>query len=84
MAQHAARGLARKAGPLGRLTHRAEDFYSQLDTSGSICNACAETIYPGAASSRLPARHACHYCREPHGTKPYDTTPAAKESEENR
>jgi hypothetical protein len=84
--QRAARELARKAGPLGRLTHRAEDFYSQLDHERlRICNTCEETIYPRARepgsydSPRVPR---CHYCREPHCSRPYDTTSiASKESE---
>ena len=81
----AARELARTAGPLGRLTHRAEDFYSQLDHERlRICNTCAETIYPRARESSYdsPRVHPCHYCREPHGSKPYDITPTAKESED--
>lgn len=84
--ERAARELARKAGPLGRLTHRAEDFYSQLDHERlRVCTSCEETIYPRArergsyGSPRVPR---CHYCREPHGSKPYDITSiASKESE---
>ena len=84
--ERAARELARKAGPLGRLTHRAEDFYAQLDQERlRICTSCEETIYPRAreAGSRgSPRVPRCHYCREPHGSKPYDITSiASKESE---
>jgi hypothetical protein len=72
----AARRLARDAGPLGRLTHRPEDFYAQLDQERlRVCGNCGETIYPPEAtagsfgSTRSPS---CHYCLEPHSTKPYD------------
>lgn len=84
--ERAARGLARKAGPLGRLTHRAEDYYAQLDHKRlRVCTRCGETIYPRAreagsyGSPRVPR---CHYCREAHGSRPYDiTSNASKESE---
>jgi hypothetical protein len=75
---HAARRLARDAGPLGRLTHRAEGYYAQLDQERlRVCGRCGETIYPPEAavgnfrSTRSPS---CHYCLEPHSTKPYDAT----------
>jgi hypothetical protein len=75
--ERAARRLARGTGPLGRLTHRAEDFYSQLDHEQlRACGSCGETIYPPAptngncGSAPSPS---CHYCREPHSTKPYAT-----------
>jgi len=81
--ERTARELARKAGPLGRLTHRAEDFYPQLDQERlRICTRCGETAYPRArepgsfGSTPLPR---CHYCREA-GSKPYDI-PSSKESE---
>jgi Replication-relaxation len=84
--EQAGRALARKAGPLGRLTHRSEDFYPQLDREHlTVCGACGETIYPG---SRKPGGHlydapiTCHYCTKPHDTRPYD--PASKESEAHR
>ncbi|HEV3034330.1 MAG TPA: replication-relaxation family protein [Solirubrobacteraceae bacterium] len=76
--EHAARQLARRAGPLGRLTHRPEDFYPQLDQERlRVCGLCAETIYPrgreaGSYSSQ-PAP-SCHYCRDPHSTRPYQAT----------
>ena len=81
--EHAARQLARK-GPLGRLTHRAEDFYDQLDRERLlVCRTCGETIYPAhEADSYRRAHPACHYCLETHGTNPYDPTRiASKESE---
>jgi hypothetical protein len=47
--EQAARQLARKAGPLGRLTHPPTDFYPQLDREHlKICGRCQETIYPRA------------------------------------
>ena len=58
--QRAARELARKAGPLGRLTHRTEDFYLQLDHERlRICNTCAkrstrERVNPAATTPRAP------------------------------
>jgi hypothetical protein len=84
--EQTARALARKAGPLGRLTHHSEDFYPQLDRKHlTVCGACGETIYPG---SRKPGGHlynapiTCHYCTEPHDTQPYDPDKhASKESE---
>jgi hypothetical protein len=76
--EQAARGLARSAGPLGRLTHRAEDFYPQLDHERlRICGRCAETIYPpdpGTSNPSYPDSPSCHYCREPQSTKPYAPT----------
>lgn len=83
--EHAARQLARQAGPLGRLTHRPEDFYTRLDRERlRICSQCGETIYPperpadsyGSASSP-----SCHYCRQSHNIKPYATTTIEIESE---
>jgi Replication-relaxation len=82
--EQTARQLARKAGPLGRLTHRPEDFYPQLDREHlKVCGRCQETIYPRARNgdgfTRPPS---CHYCREAHGIKPYDPTlTAGQESE---
>jgi DNA invertase Pin-like site-specific DNA recombinase len=85
--EQAARRLARGAGALGRLTHRAEDFYGQLDQERlRVCGRCGETIYP-------PARHtgsfdyadspSCHYCREPHATKPYTPTSTTRTEARN-
>lgn len=79
----AARQLARK-GPLGRLTHRAEDFYDQLDRERLlVCRSCGETIYPAHEADSYRRSHpSCHYCLETHGTKPYDPArTASKESE---
>lgn len=86
--EHAAGQLARKAGPLGRLTHPREQFYPQLDRERlKVCATCGETIYPG---SRKPDDHlynapiTCHYCTEPHGTRPYDSHQnASKEARRN-
>ena len=37
------------AGPLGRLTHHAQDYYPQLDQERlRVCGSCAEMIYPRA------------------------------------
>ena len=84
--EQTARQLARKAGPLGRLTHRPEDFYPQLDREHlKVCERCEETIYPRARQTDRygsPPPKSCHYCREPHGTKPYDPiSTASAESE---
>lgn len=87
--EQTARALARQAGPLGRLTHRAESFHPQLDRKHlTICCTCAETIYPG---SRKPGAHiynapiTCHYCTKPHDTRPHDPDKhASKESEAHR
>jgi hypothetical protein len=77
--QRAARQLARSAGPLGRLTHRAEDFYPKLDQERLwVCGRCAETIYPRSregGSYRSQPAPSCHYCTAPHSTQPYATTP---------
>jgi hypothetical protein len=76
--EQAARRLARSAGPLGRLTHHAEDFYGQLDQERlRACGSCGETIYPPARATdsfRYTNPPSCHYCREPHATKPYIPT----------
>ena len=72
-----ARRLARDAGPLGRLTHRGEDFHEQLDHERlRTCGSCGETIYPprDAGSFDSAGSPSCHYCREPHSTKPYHAT----------
>jgi hypothetical protein len=82
--EHAARQLARQAGPLGRLTHRTEDFYDQLDRERLlVCRSCGETIYPAREASSYRRSHpSCHYCLETHGTNPYDPAATiAKESE---
>jgi hypothetical protein len=82
--EQAARRLARTAGPLGRLTHRTEDFYPQLDHERlRVCGLCSETIYPRthqADSYGSQPTASCHYCREPHSTTPY-RAPSSTENE---
>lgn len=83
--EQAARQLARKAGPLGRLTHRAEDFYPQLDHEHlKVCERCEETIYPAARENqhtRWEQRLSpCHYCGDGYQLRNYNTT-ASTESE---
>lgn len=60
-----ARRLARNAGPLGRLTHRPEDFYDQVDDQRlRVCRTCEEIVYPAVtASGGLEDETACHYCQ---------------------
>jgi hypothetical protein len=60
-----ARWLARKAGPLGRLTHHPEDFYEQVDRERlRVCRRCEEIVYPAvSASASLEREPACHYCQ---------------------
>jgi hypothetical protein len=74
--ERAARQLARSAGPLGRLTHRPQDLYQQLDHERlRICGRCDETIYPPPRETgRSDALPACHYCDESHSTNPYQAT----------
>jgi len=79
--ESAARTLARKAGALGRLTHRAEDFYPQLDQQHlRVCRGCAEIVYP----SPEPAwdshdRPTCHYCHSSERIAAYDCDATAPE-----
>jgi Replication-relaxation len=62
--EHAARRLARKAGSLGRLTHRAEDFYPEVDRQRlKFCHRCQEIVYP-AVETTAGGDKACHYCGE--------------------
>jgi Replication-relaxation len=59
----AARQRARKAGPLGRLTHRAGDFYEPVDRRWlRVCRRCEEIVYPTVGSGGLQEEPACHYC----------------------
>ena len=60
----AARQRARKAGLLGRPTHRAEDFYEPVNRRWlRVCRRCEEIVYPAVgASSGLQEEPACHYC----------------------
>jgi hypothetical protein len=84
--EQTARQLARKAGPLGRLTHPLADFYPQLDREHlKVCGRCKETIYPRARRDGgygSPPPPSCHYCREAHSVKPYDPTSTAGEESE--
>jgi hypothetical protein len=87
--EQAARKLARQAGPLGRLTHRPEAYYTQLDTEKlRVCRTCAEVIYPSAQEAEghgSPEAAACHYCHEPHNSIPFKPAAiAATESEPYR
>jgi Replication-relaxation len=84
--EQAARQLARKAGPLGRLTHRSEDFYPKLDREHlKVCGRCEEIVYPTAREdqhTRLGQRYSpCHYCGDSYQLRDYTTTTASTESE---
>jgi Replication-relaxation len=59
-----ARWLARKAGPLGRLTHHPEDFYEQIDRRWlHVCQRCQEIACPKIDDAgRCEREPACHYC----------------------
>lgn len=64
----AARQLARRAGPLGRLTHRPEDFYTQIDGERlRVCVSCGEIAFP---PQDVRSRPHCHFCTES-AMKPY-------------
>jgi len=65
--ESAARQFARKAGPLGRLTRRPEDFYRQLDIETiKTCRECEATAFPDfderPGDYAKPRPGACHYC----------------------
>lgn len=64
--EHAARRLARKAGSLGRLTHRPENFYPQVDQQQlRFCRSCQEIVYPAVETTAGgDTKPACHYCGE--------------------
>lgn len=82
--ERAARQLARNAGPLGRLTHHAQDFYQQLDQQSlGICRRCQEITYPQAhTAGGRNARPACHYCHETGPVEAYrEDAPASTERE---
>lgn len=77
--EQTARTLARKAGPLGRLTHRPEDFYPQLDHEHlKVCGRCEEIVYPAAREdqhTRFGERHSpCHFCDDIYQLRDYTTT----------
>lgn len=74
--ERAAREIARKAGPLGRLTHSRERFYPQIDHEQlQVCDACREIIYPelselsGTSSRRIWI--SCPHCGEEGRLKRY-------------
>ncbi len=71
--EEAARRLARQAGPLGRLTHRREDFYPQIDRQAlGVCRRCREIAYPADhASGHGDRRPACHYCHDTYQVEAY-------------
>jgi hypothetical protein len=82
--EHAARRLARQAGPLGRLTHRREDFYPQINRQAlGVYRRCREIVYPAdRASSHGDRRPACHYCHETYQVEAYrEDAPASTERE---
>lgn len=82
--ERAARQLARNAGPLGRLTHHAQDFYPQLDQQSlGICRRCQEITYPPAHTAGLRnTRPTCHYCHETDPVEAYhEDAPASTERE---
>jgi hypothetical protein len=82
--EHAARRLARQAGPLGRLTHRREDFYPQINRQSlGVCRHCREIVYPADHGSGHGARRpACHYCHETYQVEAYrEDAPASTERE---
>jgi hypothetical protein len=76
--EHAAQRRAKEAGRLGRLTHRREDFYPELDRERlQVCTHCRELVYPTheelhgpGFGSYLPPR-TCHYCNSDAQLTPY-------------
>ena len=57
--EQTARQLARKAGPLGRLTNRPEDFHAQLDRERlKVCGRCHEIDLPASPRRRRRRLHA--------------------------
>jgi Replication-relaxation len=87
--EQAARALARKAGPLGRLTHRPEGFYPQLDREHlKVCRRCEEIVYPAAREdqhARLGQRHSpCHYCGDSYQLRDYTEQPTSHHESERR
>jgi Replication-relaxation len=82
--EDAARRLARQAGPLGRLTHRREDFYPQIDRQAlGVCRRCREIVYPvDRASGHGDRKPACHYCHDTYQIEAYrEDAPARTERE---
>jgi hypothetical protein len=84
--EHAARRLARQAGPLGRLTHRREDFFPQIDRESlGVCSRCREIAYPAdRTSSHGDRRPACHYCHDTYQIEAYREDVSASTEREVR
>jgi hypothetical protein len=87
--ERAARQLARKAGPLGRLTHRPEDFYTQLDRERlKFCGRCEEIAYPvtradsDAYGGQRPS--SCHYCDDSYRLRSYTEQSTSSTEHERR
>jgi|SRR5580700_294279 hypothetical protein len=85
--EQAARQLARKAGPLARLTHRPEDFYPRLDQARlRVCASCEETVYPAARKNQHihgeQRRSPCHYCGDSHRLRDYIDHPTPRNENE--
>lgn len=81
-----ARRLARAAGPLGRLTHRPEDFYAQIDREHlKVCERCDETVYPSTHEAHdiggQRQQPPCHYCGNAYGLRDYTDTVASSPHE---
>lgn len=76
--ERAARQLARRTGPLGRLTDDPQNFYAQLDRQHlRVCGRCDQRIYPTLDALEgvgLSEPSSCHYCRQSYDAKPYDPT----------
>ena len=74
-----AQRLAKGAGPLGRLTHRKEDFYPELDRERlKVCTDCRELVYPTREALQddpsfygYPPTPKCHYCNSGAQLAPY-------------
>jgi hypothetical protein len=85
--KQAARQLARKAGPLGRLAHPSVGFYPELDRAQlTVCARCEEIVYPSAHEDLhihgQQRRSPCHYCGESNQLDDYtDQSPPAHEHE---
>jgi hypothetical protein len=64
--EDAARALVRRTGPLARLAHSPEEFYTQLDRDYlRTCRSCEQVVYPEVdpAPARVSeVQAACHYC----------------------
>jgi hypothetical protein len=84
--EQTARQHARKAGPLGRLTHRPEDFYPQIDQrSLGLCRHCSAVVYPAIeAGDYLENKPACHYCHSTEHIVPYRKRTTSYEGEQRR